>query len=106
LPLWAAPTRCSASSRLGLDTYPVADADEARVTFRRLTHPELFGSDEKFAIIYMEEKLSLALQHEIAQFKDKVTPAVILIPGRDGSLGLGLTALHEAVSRAVGADIL
>ena len=34
-----------------------------------------------------------------------LTPAIVLIPGTGGSLGLGETALHNAVERAVGADI-
>ena len=32
-------------------------------------------------------------------------PAVILIPGKGGALGLADRALHAAVERAVGADI-
>jgi len=54
----------------------------------------------------VEENLALALDHEIAKLKDNVTPAVILIPGRDGSLGLGQSALQAAVERAVGSNIL
>ena len=86
---------------LGLDTAPVSDEDDARRAFRRLTAPEA-----RYAIIYIEERLSQVLTSEIAEFNDKPVPAIILIPGRDGSLGLGLTALHDAVIRAVGADIL
>ncbi|MDR2420869.1 MAG: V-type ATP synthase subunit F [Oscillospiraceae bacterium] len=86
---------------LGLDTHPVSGDDEARRVFRRLANPE-----ERYAIIYMEESLSRVLAEEIAEYNDKPAPAVILIPGRDGSRGLGLTALHDAVIRAVGADIL
>ena len=33
-------------------------------------------------------------------------PAIILIPGREGSLGIGKAALQDAVERAVGIDIL
>ena len=86
---------------LGLDTVPVNDDDEARRAFRRLTVPE-----SRYAIIYIEERLSQLLASEIAEFNDKPIPAIILIPGRDGSMGLGLTALHDAVIRAVGTDIL
>ena len=86
---------------LGLDTAPVSDDDDARRTFKRLTAPEA-----QYAIIYIEERLSLVLASEIAEYNDKPVPAIILIPGRDGSMGLGLTALHDAVIRAVGADIL
>ena len=86
---------------LGLDTYPVAGADEARKVFAEVT-----DADRRYAVIYMEEELSKTLSAEIAKFSEKVTPAIILIPGRDGSQGLGLTALHEAVVKAIGADIL
>lgn len=46
------------------------------------------------------------LASEIDRFKDSPTPAIILIPGREGSLGLGKAALKAAVERAVGSDIL
>ena len=45
------------------------------------------------------------LQEEIDRYKEALTPAIVLIPGKGGSLGLGETALHNAVERAVGADI-
>jgi len=86
---------------LGLVVFPVDSTEEARQTFRRISRPE-----EEYAINYVEENLALALDHEIAKLKDNVTPAVILIPGRDGSLGLGQSALQAAVERAVGSNIL
>jgi len=86
---------------LGLTVFPVESAEEARQTLRRISRPE-----EEYAIIYVEENLAQALDHEIAKLKDNVTPAVILIPGRDGSLGLGQSALRAAVERAVGSNIL
>ena len=69
---------------LGLETYPAADAAEAGHILRRLTR-----ENEDYAIIYIEENL-----------------AVILIPGREGSMGLGQSALKAAVERAVGTNIL
>ena len=86
---------------LGLDTYPVSDTAEAKDIFSKITSPE-----EQYAVIYMEEALSVELSNEIARFTSKVTPAIILIPGRDGSQGLSLNALHDAVIRAIGTDIL
>ncbi len=86
---------------LGLETCPAADAQEAREALRRLTRE----SDE-YAIIYIEEALAQQLAAEIGKFKDSPTPAIILIPGREGSIGLGQTALKEAVERAVGTNIL
>ena len=88
---------------LGLHTAPVRTEEEARRAFRELTRP---GQPEEYAIIYVEEKLASALEEDMAKFKEVPQPAVILIPGRDGSLGLGQSALLSAVERAVGANIL
>lgn len=86
---------------LGLEAYPVADADEAKKVLRTLTRDR-----EDVAIIYIEEGLAEQLSQEIDKFKDSPKPAIILIPGREGSLGLGLTALNQAVERAIGTNIL
>ena len=86
---------------LGLEAYPVASSEEARKVLKKLTAE---GTD--YAIIYIEEALSLQLQSEIDKFKDSPVPAIILIPGRDGSIGLGQSALKAAVERAVGTNIL
>ena len=86
---------------LGLDTFAVTDVSEARETLRTLTEE---GSD--YAIIYIEENLAQELAHDIDKFKDSPTPAIIMIPGRDGSSGMGLAALKAAVERAVGTNLL
>lgn len=86
---------------LGLETYPAAEAAEAGNILRTLTR-----EGEAYAIIYIEENLAAQLSAEIDKFKDSPTPAIILIPGREGSLGLGQSALKAAVERAVGTNIL
>jgi V/A-type H+-transporting ATPase subunit F len=43
---------------------------------------------------------------EIEKYKDMRIPAIIPIPGMDGSYGVGIANLKKAVERAVGADIL
>ena len=86
---------------LGLDTRPVATLDEARDALHRLTR-----ESEDYAIIYIEEALAQELSAEINKFKDSPTPAIIRIPGREGSIGLGQKALTDAVERAVGTNIL
>ena len=82
---------------LGLDTYPVESPAEARGIMNTLTKPE-----SSYAIIYLEENLAESLKAEINRLKDKPSPALILIPGREGSLGIGMSALREAVEKAVG----
>ena len=46
------------------------------------------------------------MQDEVKKYKDMVTPAIILIPGKSGSLGIGMKNITDSVERAVGADIL
>ena len=86
---------------LGLETYSVANHTEAAQTLRQLTR-----ENDDYAIIYIEENLAVQLSHEIDRFKDSPTPAIILIPGKEGSLGIGMAGVKTAVERAVGADIL
>ena len=86
---------------LGLEACPVVNAEEAREVLRHLTR-----DSEDYAIIYIEENLAAELKHDIDRYKDVPKPAIILIPGREGSLGLGQSALKAAVERAVGSDIL
>ena len=86
---------------LGLETFPAASASEATQILRQITRE----SDE-YAILYIEETLAAQMSAEIDKFKDSPTPAIILIPGREGSIGLGQSALKAAVERAVGTNIL
>lgn len=88
-------------SALGLDTYSAASGEEAKDIFHKLTK-----NTEEYAIIYVTENFYEALASDIDKFKDNVTPAIILIPGSSGSLGLGQSALDAAVERAIGANIL
>lgn len=54
----------------------------------------------------MTEQLAAKLTADIARYKDALTPAIILIPGKEGPLGIGMANIKTAVERAVGADIL
>ena len=46
------------------------------------------------------------VQIQLSEYKDDIQPAIILIPGREGSLGIGKANIQSAIERAVGADIL
>ncbi len=83
---------------LGLDVCFAETAEEARHALHRLAR-------ENYAIIYITEELAGQLAADIDRYKTALTPAVILIPGKGGALGLGARALQSAVERAVGADI-
>lgn len=84
---------------VGLDVFPAGDAEEAKKTLKRL-------AKEDFAIIYITEQFYQYMMKEVEEYADSRLPAVIPIPGKDGSLGIGMTSVKKSVERAVGADIL
>lgn len=84
---------------LGLDTYPVSAPEEAREKIHQLAKTDC-------AVIYLTEQLAEKLPDVLERYKDELRPALILIPGRDGSLGIGKNNIQRAIERAVGADIL
>ncbi len=84
---------------LGLSTFPVESTDEARTILHRIAR-------EDYAVVYLTEQLAAQMEADIARYKDELTPAIILIPGKEGSLGIGMNNIKKAVERAVGADIL
>ena len=85
---------------LGLDVYPAETVEEAR---KKLHH---LARDGETAIIYLTEQFASQMQEEVSKYKDEVMPAIILIPGKAGSLGIGMQNITDSVERAVGADIL
>ena len=87
---------------LGLDAFPAATGAEAKKILHDLARIE----EDPYVIIYMEETLAEPIQDEIRKYNSLPSPAVILIPGRDGPIGLGQSALQQAVEKAVGSNIL
>ena len=84
---------------LGLETYPADTKEEAREIIHRLAR-------ENCGVIYLTEQLAKDMDDVISRYKDELRPAIILIPGREGSLGIGKNNIQRAIERAVGADIL
>jgi len=84
---------------LGLETIFAENTAEARQALHKL-------AEEDCAVIYITEQLAANMTEEINQYVEKIMPAIILIPGKAGSLGIGIESVHKAVERAVGADIL
>ena len=87
---------------LGLDTFAVTEPQEARHTLRELAKI----TDDPYVIIYLEETLAQSMLDEVRKYNELPSPAVILIPGRDGPIGIGQNALQQAVEKAVGTNIL
>ncbi len=84
---------------LGLSVFPVNTREEGRKQLLEL-------AQEDYGIVYITEALAAQLTEEIADFKDRATPALVLIPGISGNTGRGMALIKELVEQAVGADIL
>lgn len=84
---------------LGLDTYPAAGPGEAREIIEKL-------ACEDCAVIYLTEQLAQELEDLVEKYKDELKPAIILIPGKEGSIGIGRRNIQRSIERAVGVDIL
>ena len=83
---------------LGLQVCPAENAEQARPILHRLAKED--------TAIYVTEQLAAGLTAELDRYRKAVTPAIILIPGKEGSLGLGMQQVKTTVERAVGADII
>jgi len=84
---------------VGFSVFPVATPDEASKTLVRL-------ASEGYAIIYITEDLACEITDTISKYKDTPLPAVIMIPGKSGSRGIGMHNIKKSAERAIGADIL
>lgn len=83
----------------GLDAYACTDPSEAAGTLHKIVR-------EDYGIIYITESFYKEISNEIAKYDDLRIPAIVPIPGIDGSHGMGLANVKKSVEKAVGADIL
>lgn len=84
---------------LGLDTVFADNGEEAKAALHRL-------AGEECAVIYLTEQLAQEITSDIERYADAPRPAIILIPGKGGSLGIGIENVNKAVEKAVGSNIL
>lgn len=85
---------------LGLSVFEADSAERAGELLHSLC------KDPEYAIIFLTEKYAALLEEETAKYKDLPMPAIITIPGKEGSSGYGMASIKTAVEKAVGADIL
>ena len=84
---------------VGLEVFPCDEADEAKKILNTIAKKD-------FAIIYVTEQLYQYMGEEADAYREARLPAIIPIPSKDGSLGIGMESVKKSVERAVGADIL
>lgn len=84
---------------LGFDIFPADTAEEASDIIRNL-------ADGTYAVLYVTEQIAVKVPDVIARYRSERFPAIIPIPGIQGTLGIGMQSVKQSVEKAVGADIL
>ncbi len=84
---------------LGFALEEVYTAKDAALALARM-------AKDAYAVIFIMEDLAMQLPEELAYYRKQTLPAVIVIPGKQGSTGFGMEDLRASVERAVGVDML
>ena len=84
---------------LGFSVFPVENKEQAADILEDL-------AANQYAVIYITEQTAVNIENEINQYRERRFPAIIPIPGVQGSLGIGMRGVKRCVEKAVGADIL
>ncbi|HHY65038.1 MAG TPA: V-type ATP synthase subunit F [Clostridiaceae bacterium] len=84
---------------IGFDIFPAGNREEKANLINSLVN-------DGYALIYITEDAAKDILDEISRYRSSYLPAIILIPGSTGSLGIGKRLVRESIEKAVGADIL
>ena len=87
-------------SAVGLDIFPCDDTAEAGALLRRV------ADSDRYAVIYLTESVFISSEKVRARYEERLTPAIIPIPGVVGNKGTGVKRLSSFVEKAVGSDII
>lgn len=85
---------------IGFDVFTADTAAEAEKTVKELADPE-----KDYPIIFVTEEYYNSMSQLIQYYTERTFPAIISIPGKNGSMGTGLAAVKALTEKAIGADI-
>lgn len=83
---------------MGVDVFTPGNAEEAR---NAVDH----AAREDYGVIFLTEQLAAQITETVSRYRNKLKPAVILIPNSQGSLGIGMADINKNVEKAVGRNI-
>jgi V/A-type H+-transporting ATPase subunit F len=85
---------------LGMEIHAVNSPEEALQTLRGLCTPE-------YGAIFITENYARQLGEEIDELEKFITlsPSIVIIPGHQGSQGMGMQKVKAVVEKALGRNI-
>ncbi|MCR4795312.1 MULTISPECIES: V-type ATP synthase subunit F [Ruminococcus] len=89
----------SGFAALGLSVFRETEPEKITKLISRLAAND-------FAVIYITEPAAALVSDTINKYRSNKLPSIVLIPAIEGNTGEGMRALHDAVEKAVGSDIL
>lgn len=84
---------------IGIECFEVYQLDDAKEIIRRLVQ-------KRFAVIFIVEDLMAELEVYLAEYKKRPYPAIIPLPGVNGTNGYCMDGIKKDMERAIGSDIL
>ena len=83
---------------VGIETFPVKDAFEARKIIDDL-------AKDGYGLVFLTEQAAAEIPDTVKRYNKELLPAIILVPGSQDSLGIGMNAINANVEKAVGSNI-
>ena len=85
---------------IGFEVYTASTVSEAEKEVKKLA-----AADSGYSIIFVTEEYYNGMPELIRQYAFQPLPAIISLPGKNGSQGTGLASIKELMEKAIGADI-
>ncbi len=90
----------------GVDVFPAERASVLLETLAKMRKESADGKGEYAVVIAIESLVAEVPRDEWERTTRGVLPAVVVLPGIEGSSGQGIRTLRKLAERAVGSDIL
>lgn len=84
---------------IGIECFEVYEVDKAKEIIRDLVQ-------KRFAVIFIVEELMEKLESCLAEYKKRPYPAIIPLPGVNGTNGYSMNGIKKDMEKAIGSDIL
>lgn len=91
---------------IGITAVNANNSEEALTALKELK-AEMNGEQPKYAIIMVTEDLAKDFPEEdYKKLSEDMLPSILVIPGVQGSTGVGMKRLGKIVEKAIGSNIL